>query len=92
MELFKKRLKELIESTNKKQVQICKEMNIKKQVLTNWKTGYSEPNLNDLIMIADYFDVSVDYLLGYENDDGTKNINIKNSFNHNKGNIFFNNK
>ena len=68
MNLFVERLKELILETDKSQVQICNELNIKKQVLTNWKTGYSEPNLDDIIMLADYFRVTTDYLLGRKKD------------------------
>ena len=32
--------------------------------MSKWKTGYSEPNFDDLIMLSKYFDVSTDYLLG----------------------------
>ena len=66
MNMFVERLKELIGETGKRQIQICKELNIRKQVLSNWKTGYCEPNIDDIIMLADYFDVTADYLLGRE--------------------------
>ena len=46
------------------QKDICDELGISKQKLSNWKTGYSEPNFDDIIMLAKYFDVSTDYLLG----------------------------
>lgn len=32
--------------------------------ISDWKSGRSKPGLNSLIKIADYFDCSVDYLLG----------------------------
>lgn len=32
--------------------------------ISDWKNGRSKPGLNSLIKIADYFDCSVDYLLG----------------------------
>jgi len=67
MGIFSQRLKELLEEANKTQVQICAELNIKKQVLTNWKSGYSEPNYDDLVMLADYFCVTTDFLLGRNN-------------------------
>jgi len=67
MNRFVERLKELIQDTGKQQVKICADLKIKKQVLTNWKTGYSEPNMDDLLMLADYFCVTTDYLLGREN-------------------------
>ena len=67
MSRFVERLRDLIQDTGKTQVGICKELNIKKQVLTNWKTGYSEPNIDDILMLADYFCVTTDYLLGRDN-------------------------
>jgi len=67
MNKFVERLKELIAETDKQQTQICKELNIKKQVLSNWKTGYCEPNIDQIIMLADYFGVTTDYLFGREN-------------------------
>ncbi len=47
-------------------------MGISKQKLTNWKSGYSEPNIDDIMMLAKYFEVTTDYLVGLENEDGTK--------------------
>ena len=67
MNRFVERLKELIQDTGKQQVKICEELDIKKQVLSNWKSGYSEPNIDDILMLADYFCVTTDYLLGREN-------------------------
>lgn len=32
--------------------------------ISRYETGTREPSRNDLIMIADYFNVSIDYLLG----------------------------
>lgn len=62
------------------QKDICKDLGISKQKLSKWKTGYNEPCLDELILIANYFDVSSDYLLGIVDDDGKKTT-IKNSFN-----------
>lgn len=66
MNKFKYKLKELIEESNKTQVKIANEIGITKQTLTNYKSGFSEPNLDQLIIIAKYFDVTTDYLLGIE--------------------------
>ena len=64
MNLFLPRLRELLAESGKMQKDICDELGISKQKLSNWKTGYSEPNFDDIIMLAKYFDVSTDYLLG----------------------------
>lgn len=64
--LFVERLKELISSSGKMQKEICGDMKISKQKLSKWKTGYSEPSIDEILMIALYFDVTTDYLLGFE--------------------------
>ena len=66
MNLFVSKLKELLLYSGKMQKDICAEMGISKQKLSKWKTGYNEPSLDELIMIARYFSVSTDYLLGLE--------------------------
>lgn len=84
MSVFPKQLKKLIEESNKTQNAICKDLGITKQKLSKWKTAYNEPSLDELILIASYFEVTSDYLIGLENEDGTKKtINISNSFNNN---------
>ena len=32
--------------------------------ISDWKSGRSKPNIDTIIKISDYLDVSVDYLLG----------------------------
>ena len=66
MSNFRFKLAELISQDDKNQVQISNELGITKQKLTNWKSGYSEPCIDDLIKLAKYFDVTVDYLVGIE--------------------------
>ena len=36
------------------------------QTVSFWETGSREPDLDALVKIADFFEVSVDYLLGRE--------------------------
>lgn len=70
---FIERFSELIKSSGKSQTEISNELGIRKQKITNWKTGYVEPNLDDLIMIATYFNVTSDYLIGLEQEAGNRN-------------------
>ena len=88
MNLFVTRLRYLLSNSGKKQKDICVELGVSKQKLSKWKTGYNEPSLDELMMLALYFDVSADYLLGLEDDSGSKSV-ITNSFNNfnNSGNI-----
>lgn len=74
MNTFCIRFRELLHNAEKKQKEICKELEIAPQKLSKWKTGYNEPNLDDIIMLARYFDVSADYLLGRTDDFGNVTV------------------
>lgn len=59
------RLKELRESENNvSQANIAKTFHITRQAVQRWEVGKSEPNIKTLIALADYFNVSIDYLVG----------------------------
>ncbi len=74
---FADRLGELISESGKTQNFICSKLHITKQKLSNWKTAYTEPSMDELIMLALYFDVSVDYLLGLVDETGVRiKINV----------------
>lgn len=68
MSLFLSRFRELLAESGKMQKDICDDLGVSRPTLSNWKTGYSEPNFDDIIMLAKYFDVSIDYLLGLSDD------------------------
>lgn len=70
MSMFLSRLRELLSESGKMQKDICADLSISKQKLSKWKTGYCEPNFDDLLMLAQYFDVSTDYLLGLSDELG----------------------
>nr|DAP48641.1 MAG TPA: Repressor protein CI [Caudoviricetes sp.] len=46
------------------QVEFAKIFNVTKQTVSNWENGNRNPDSATLSKIADYFEVSVDYLLG----------------------------
>ena len=66
MTQFIPRLTSLIKNSGKTQTEICKELGISKQKMTNWKSGYTQPSIDDIVMLARYFGVTTDYLLGLE--------------------------
>ena len=72
MNIFVSRLKELLKGSGKMQKDICIDLGISRQKLSNWKTGFSQPNFDDLMMLAKYFNVTTDYLLGMEDENGNK--------------------
>lgn len=57
-------LKQLRISEGKTQVEIAKAINITQYTYSNYETGYTEPNIETLIKLADYYGVSLDYLVG----------------------------
>lgn len=58
------RLKELRERRKMSQVFLGMELNISQNAVSQYENGIREADYATLIAIADYFDVSVDYLLG----------------------------
>ena len=64
METFGERLKELRLEKGLGQVALAKELGVAKSVISLWENGQCEPTLGNLIRLAKYFDVSIDYLAG----------------------------
>lgn len=51
---------------------VAKEAGVTQTALSNWKTGRSTPTTKTLQKIADYFGVTVDYLMTGEEKDGNR--------------------
>ena len=62
--MFSERLKELRKEKNLTQSQLSKELNVSLGAIGNWETGNRTPDVNTLSFIANYFGVTVDYLVG----------------------------
>lgn len=67
MILFKERLKELRIERNFTQTELAKILNVSQRSVSSWETGFRQPDYETLELIARFFDVSADYLLGLEN-------------------------
>lgn len=67
---FKNRLKELRLENNLTQTALANKLGVKQGVITNWELRGSEPTAEYLIKLANIFEVSTDYLLGIENEEG----------------------
>lgn len=65
---FKDRLKELRCEKGITQQQLGKILCISKMAVSHWESGHSEPSICQLKVLADFFDVSVDYLIGRYDD------------------------
>ncbi|WP_427050435.1 helix-turn-helix domain-containing protein [Paenibacillus sp. TC-CSREp1] len=58
------RVNELLVSSDLQQKQLAEHLHIKPQTFNGYMTGHRPFNLEVVIAIADYFKVSVDYVLG----------------------------
>lgn len=57
------RLREIRKSKGISQIKMAMDLNTNQNTISRYETGEREPCINDLIRIADYFNISVDYLL-----------------------------
>ena len=57
-------LKKLRKQKQITQEELSKNLGIKQQYYSRYETGIAEPDIKTLIDIANYFDVSLDYLCG----------------------------
>ncbi|MDY6367553.1 MAG: helix-turn-helix transcriptional regulator [Clostridia bacterium] len=60
------KLTEIRKQEGVSQKQLANDLGVSAGNLCDWEKGRTEPNIDMLIKIADYFDVSVDALLGRE--------------------------
>ena len=86
MNTFGKRIKSLRQKKGLTQVELGKILNVTDLAVTKWESDASLPNTITLIKIADYFNVSIDYLLCrtdihkekvYKLDIDSNNINVE---------------
>jgi len=67
--IFFERLKELRDEKELSQPKLAAELKlISASAIAKWEVQRTEPTASMLIILADYFDVTVDYLLGRESD------------------------
>lgn len=57
------RLRELRKKKNITQLKLAMDLNMNQNTISRYETGEREAGYKELILIADYFNVSVDYLL-----------------------------
>ena len=70
-------LKELRKSMHKTQQQVANDLNIVQQKYQQYESGKHQPDHEMLLELANYFNVSVDYLLGRTEIKDNQNINNK---------------
>lgn len=61
------RIKELRQESGLSQSALAKEISVSQKAIDYWERGVNEPKATYIIKLADFFDVSADYILGREN-------------------------
>lgn len=64
MNKFAERLKELRCERYLSQMELALETGLSQSAITSWETGARQPNSTAIVILAKFFDVSCDYLLG----------------------------
>ncbi len=65
------RLFELRSEKNLSQRELARIMNVSQGTYNNWENANTQPSIEQLITLANFFEVSVDYLIGRTDDAGT---------------------
>lgn len=61
--LFGERLQQKRSDLGLTQQDIADKMHVSRQTISSWERGHSYPDINSLIMLSDYYQVSLDILL-----------------------------
>ncbi|TEB13419.1 helix-turn-helix domain-containing protein [Pelotomaculum propionicicum] len=72
---FSRRLISLREQAGLTQEQLARKLNISRSALSLWELGKREPNHSTLQLLAKFFNVSIDYLLGNSDNHRTQKEN-----------------
>lgn len=64
MNIFYERLKSCRKSKEKTQKQMAEILGVSERAYQHYELNDREPPLSKVIVLADYFDVSIDYLVG----------------------------
>lgn len=62
--LVAQRIKDLMKSEKLTQMQLAHALEVGQSSISDWLNAKSEPSIENLWKLADFFDVSVDYLIG----------------------------
>ena len=66
-EIFVERFNDLIVFAGITPFRLSEDTGLKLKSIHNWNRGYTYPSANALLVLADYFQVSIDYILGLDN-------------------------
>lgn len=64
--IFSKRLKKIRQEHKLTQIELANMLGISQKSYSHWETQKTEPNYENLVKLADLFEVSLDWLFGRE--------------------------
>jgi len=67
IKIFSERLKELREAKGISQDNLAAELNLTNSSVSRWENGLQQPTISALFKLAQFFEISGDYLIGLEN-------------------------
>lgn len=90
MDIFQTRLRELRKEKRYTQQELAQILHTTDDSIFSWEKGRSQPPIEIIRKICIEFNVSSDYLLGLENEDGTKTYNnTYNNYGTHQGDVKF---
>ncbi|MDE5943185.1 MAG: helix-turn-helix transcriptional regulator [Clostridia bacterium] len=72
---FASRLNELIQEREISKRNLAKNIGVSAMSISDWTNGNVQPTAENIYLIAEYLGVTSDYLLGLEDDTGSKKSN-----------------
>ena len=81
------RLQQLRKQKNLSQLQLAMALNMNQNSISRYETGEREADYKTLILFADYFNVSIDYLVGRTDEQTPSANNINSSFVQSNGSV-----
>ena len=70
MKIFSERLRELREEKQLSMLALAKKIGVSDAAVCKWENGTNEPKASYILLLANFFEVTTDYLLGLENEIG----------------------
>ena len=58
------RIRELMHEPELNQVKLAEKVGVKQNTISSWLLGKKEPSITSLWLLADFFAVDIDYLVG----------------------------
>ncbi len=62
--IVSERIRELMKEENLTQVELASKIGLKQNTISAWLLNKKEPSIRSLWLVADYFNVDIDYLVG----------------------------